>query len=45
MFVAMKDHMFGGARYFVTFIDDFSRKVEVYTLMTKRFRVCKNQRT
>ena len=31
----MKVNSLGGASYFVTFIDDFSRKVWAYTLKTK----------
>ena len=31
----MRTTSFGGARYFLTFIDDFSRKVWLYTLKTK----------
>ena len=31
----MKTLSFGGARYFVTFIDDFSRKMWVYILKSK----------
>jgi hypothetical protein len=32
----MKTTSCGGARYFVTFIDDFSRKTHVYLLNAKR---------
>ncbi len=31
----MKTTSHGGARYFLTFIDDFSRKIHVYLLKTK----------
>jgi hypothetical protein len=32
----MKTTSHGGARYFLTFIDDFSRKIHVYFFKTKR---------
>ena len=32
----MKTTSIGGGRYFLTFIDDFSRKVWVYVLKSKR---------
>ena len=32
---SMKILSFGGARYFVTFIDDFSKKMLVYILKSK----------